>query len=167
MFNREMTGFTARDASFAMLTMSPHDASRSVEPRFWRSASSDRARSLCRRARASLSSTRMGRCGSSTRSYSGCYRGVTISVGASTVSLTCSRTGGASRSGRGARTRHPRRGPPQAGDDRQRHRHRADLARQPPLAGRAQPRRHYIASDKPVQKAFVESLNAAPGRMLL
>ena len=26
---------------------------------------------------------------------------------------------------------------------------------------------HYIASDKPVQKSFVESLNAAPGRMLL
>ena len=25
---------------------------------------------------------------------------------------------------------------------------------------------HYIASDKPVQKSFVESLNAAPGRML-
>ena len=26
---------------------------------------------------------------------------------------------------------------------------------------------HYIASDKPVQNSFVESLNAAPGRMLL
>ena len=87
-------------------------------------------------------STRMGRCGSSTRSYSGYYCGVTISVGASTLSLTCSRTGG-----------HPGLVAARQLDTLVAARsklamivsdtgtaHRDDLARQPPLAGRAQPR---------------------------